>query len=112
MNLASARRVPAILCTVALTSFLTVVPAHSGPVDRITVAADGSGQYRTVQAATDAVPANSPTQVTIDIRPGTYRGVVNIPSSKPNIRLAGVGSDPAEVVIVENHSAGTVKPDG
>jgi pectin methylesterase-like acyl-CoA thioesterase len=112
MHLTSARRLSAIVCGIAVTSFLTAVPTNAAQPDRLTVAADGSGQFQTVQAAIDAVPTNSPDQITIEIKPGTYRGVVNIPSSKPNIRLAGLGSDPADVVIVENHSAGTVRPDG
>jgi pectin methylesterase-like acyl-CoA thioesterase len=112
MHLASARRVPALLSAVLTSALLTAAPAHSGPADRITVAADGSGQYRNVQAAIDAVPANNPTQITIAIKPGTYRGAVNIPSSKPNVRLFGLGASPSDVVIVENHSAGTLKPDG
>jgi pectin methylesterase-like acyl-CoA thioesterase len=116
MHLAPARRTSAIVCATAtataLTSLLTAVPTQAVQADKLTVAADGSGQYRTVQAAIDAVPANSPTQVTIEIKPGTYRGVISIPSSKPNIRLAGLGSSPASVVIVENHFAGGLKPDG
>jgi pectinesterase len=47
-----------------------------------TVASDGSGTYRTVQAAVDAVPAN-----------------------KPYLTLQGAGSSPSDVVIVYNHSA-------
>lgn len=112
MHLASAHRLPAVLSAVLLSSLLTAAPAHSGPAGRITVAADGSGEYRTVQAAIDAVPTDSPAQVTIAIKPGTYRGVVEIPAGKPNVRLFGLGESPSDVVIVENHSAGTLKPDG
>src|SRR4051794_32524283 len=45
-----------------------------------TVAADGTGTYRTVQAAIDAVPANNGSRVTITIKAGTYREIVTIPS--------------------------------
>lgn len=38
---------------------------------QITVAADGSGDYRTVQAAFDAVPDNNTTWLTINIKPGS-----------------------------------------
>jgi len=38
-----------------------------------TVAADGTGDYTTVQAAIDAVPASNPSRVVITIKPGTYR---------------------------------------
>ncbi|MEQ4724768.1 pectinesterase family protein [Nonomuraea sp. B19D2] len=71
-----------------------------------TVAADGSGTYRTVQAAVDAVPAGNAGRVTITIAPGTYREIVRIPSTKPYITLQGLGSSAAGVVIVNNHHAG------
>ncbi|MEW2377251.1 pectinesterase family protein [Micromonospora sp. NPDC047812] len=82
------------------------------PPGAITVAADGSGQHRTVQAAVNAAPANSASPVVIAISPGTYRGVVSVPSNKTNIQLLGLGSSPSAVVVVERNSAGTVKPDG
>ena|GEM_PF-1574812 len=82
------------------------------PPGAIVVAADGSGQHTTVQAAVNAAPSNSGAQVTIAIRPGSYRGVVSIPSNKTNLHLQGLGTGPSEVVIVENHSAGTTRPDG
>jgi pectin methylesterase-like acyl-CoA thioesterase len=72
-----------------------------------TVAADGSGRYRTVQAAIDAVPAGNTSRVTITIKPGTYREVVTVPSNKPMITLQGLGSSPSQTVIVYNNSAYT-----
>jgi pectinesterase len=44
----------------------------------IVVAADGSGQFRSVQAALDSVPAGTNTPVEIDVRPGTYNERVTI----------------------------------
>jgi pectin methylesterase-like acyl-CoA thioesterase len=71
----------------------------------LTVAADGSGQYRTVQAAINAVPANNSSRVTITIKQGTYREIVTVPANKPLITLQGLGSSPSQVLIVNNHSA-------
>ena len=71
-----------------------------------TVAADGSGDYTTVQAAIDAVPANNASRVVIDIKPGTYREIVTVPANKPYITLQGTGASPGDVVIVDNHYAG------
>lgn len=71
-----------------------------------TVAADGTGTYRTVQAAVDAVPANNTKRVTITIKAGTYREIVTIPANKPYITLQGLGSSASGVLIVDNHSAG------
>jgi pectin methylesterase-like acyl-CoA thioesterase len=70
-----------------------------------TVAADGTGQYTTVQAAVDAVPANNTTRRTITIKAGTYREIVTIPSNKPYVTLQGLGSSPGQTVIVNNHSS-------
>ncbi|GAA1556364.1 hypothetical protein GCM10009827_091560 [Dactylosporangium maewongense] len=77
-----------------------------------TVAADGTGTFRTVQAAIDAVPANNSGRVTITIKPGTYREIVTIPANKPYITLQGLGSAPAGTVIVNNHWAGGGFPGG
>ncbi|MEV0383175.1 pectinesterase family protein [Nonomuraea sp. NPDC050643] len=73
---------------------------------RPTVAADGSGTYRTVQAAVDAVPAGNASRVTITIAPGTYREIVRVPSTKPHVTFQGLGSSAAQTVIVNNHHAG------
>lgn len=55
------------------------------------VAADGSGDFRTVQAAIDAVPANSATRTTILIRKGTYPELLVIAPEKKNLTLRGEG---------------------
>jgi pectinesterase len=55
----------------------------------ITVAADGSGTVRTVQAAVDLVPAGNSSTATITIKKGTYAGRVVVPSTKPNIVFTG-----------------------
>lgn len=78
----------------------------------LTVAKNGTGQYTTVQAAVNAVPANNPSRVIISIAPGTYRELVKIPSNKPHVTLQGSGPSRKDTVIVYNNSAGTPKPDG
>ncbi|MEV4227621.1 pectinesterase family protein [Streptomyces bobili] len=78
----------------------------------LTVAADGSGQYRTVQAAVNAVPANNPSRVVISVKPGTYREVVKVPSNKPHVTIQGSGSSRKDTVIVYGNAAGMTKPDG
>ncbi|EFC84396.1 pectinesterase family protein [Parafrankia sp. EUN1f] len=72
-----------------------------------TVAADGTGKYRTVQAAINAIPANNTARAVITIKPGTYREVVTVPANKPHITLRGLGASPSNVLIVYNNSAGT-----
>jgi len=66
----------------------TTLRAQTTPTE-LTVAADGSGQYRTVQAAVDAVPNQSQTVVTIHVRPGTYKEKLVVPTLKTHIRLLG-----------------------
>ncbi|MBF9143380.1 pectinesterase family protein [Hymenobacter properus] len=65
-------------------------PAKTGP---ITVAQDGTGTYRTVQEAVDAVPNQSQKLVTIRIKKGTYREKLVVPTLKTHIRLVGESKD-------------------
>ncbi|MGW4020340.1 pectinesterase family protein [Streptomyces sp. NPDC005009] len=78
----------------------------------LTVAKDGSGQYRTVQAAVNAVPANNASRVVVSIKPGTYRETVKVPSNKPHVTFQGTGGSRKDTVIVFDNAAGTPKPDG
>ncbi|MFF7545457.1 pectinesterase family protein [Streptomyces canus] len=78
----------------------------------LTVAKDGSGQYSTVQAAVNAVPAGNPSRVVISVKPGTYRELVKVPSNKPHVTIQGSGGSRNDTVIVYNNASGTPKPDG
>jgi pectinesterase len=78
----------------------------------LTVAKDGSGQYSTVQAAVNAVPAGNPSRVVISVKPGTYRELVKVPSNKPHVTIQGTGGSRNDTVIVYNNASGTQKPDG
>ena len=59
----------------------------------ITVAQDGTGTYRTVQEAVDAVPNQPQKTVTILIKKGTYREKLVVPTLKTHIRLVGENKD-------------------
>ncbi|MFI6253567.1 pectinesterase family protein [Streptomyces sp. NPDC051016] len=78
----------------------------------ITVAADGSGDVTTVQAAIDKVPVNNTKPVTIAVKKGTYRGVFTVPATKPYVTLKGLGAAASDVVLVERHASGVKKSDG
>jgi pectin methylesterase-like acyl-CoA thioesterase len=67
-------------------------PAWARAPDLV-VAADGSGDFTTIQGAIDAVPNGNPLLVVILIRPGTYFEQVHIPSSKPHLLLRGESRD-------------------
>ncbi|MCD9880281.1 pectinesterase family protein [Streptomyces guryensis] len=84
----------------------------SAAATTLTVAKDGSGQYTTVQAAVNAVPANNTSRVVIAVKPGTYRELVKVPANKPHVTIQGTGASRKDTVIVYNNAAGTQKPDG
>jgi pectinesterase len=91
--LATAILAPVIVSTVIVS---TVAEAAT----TITVAADGSGNYTTVQAAVAA--ASNGTVITI--KPGTYQGQVSIPADKSGLTLQGSTGTATDVVITGNVS--------
>lgn len=105
-------RLAATSGTALAASLATGGAARARERTRLVVAADGSGDVTTVQAAVDAVPPGTGTRFTIDIRPGVYAGQVIVPADKPNILLRGRGADPGRVVITDDRASGTPRPDG
>jgi polygalacturonase len=73
---------------------------RSGTKSETSVAADGSGDYKTVQEGIDSLSENGGTVL---IKPGTYREVVHV--AKPHVRLQGLADGPEQVVIVHSNSA-------
>nr|WP_309049451.1 pectinesterase family protein [Streptomyces sp.] len=78
----------------------------------LTVAKDGSGQFTSVQKAVDAVPAGNSSRVVIQVKPGTYREAVKVPSNKPHVTIQGLGASRKDTVLVEGRASGTPRPDG
>ena len=66
------------------------------------VAADGTGDYYSIQRAIDVAPEGG---AVISIAPGTYREVLTI--DRPHIHLRSPYDDPGKTVIVFDKSAGT-----
>ncbi|XP_054823307.1 probable pectinesterase 68 [Prosopis cineraria] len=66
----------------------------------ITVDANGTGPFRSVQAAVDAVPDNNRMNVVINISAGYYIEKVVVPATKPYITFQGAGRD---VTVIEWH---------
>jgi len=73
-----------------------------------TVAQDGSGNFKTIQEAVNAVRDLSQQQVTIFIKKGIYHEKLVIPSWKTNITLAG--EDAAQTIITNDDFSGKPKP--
>ena len=91
----------------------TTAPATASAGDAI-VAADGSGQFKTVQEAVNAAPqlTSHDRPWTILIKPGTYRELVYVQREKRFITLRGGGEDAAKTVITYDLSASTTGLDG
>ncbi|KAE8713798.1 putative pectinesterase 68 [Hibiscus syriacus] len=66
-----------------------------GPIGHrlITVDIKGSGHFRSVQDAVDAVPENNRKNVLIQISPGNYVEKVVVPETKPYITFQGGGRE-------------------
>jgi pectinesterase len=62
--------------------------AHAQQVTK-TVAADGSGDYKTVQAAFDAIPYNNKKPITIVIGEGIYKEKLLLDSTKNFVTVIG-----------------------
>ncbi|KAL1177211.1 hypothetical protein V6Z11_A03G015200 [Gossypium hirsutum] len=73
-----------------------------GPIGHrlITVDVNGSGQFRSVQDAVDAVPENNRKNVMILISPGQYIEKLVVPATKPYITFQGAGR---ETTFIEWH---------
>jgi len=65
------------------------VKANAAIAKRITVAQDGSGDYKTVQEAINAAPDRSNTRTEIFIKTGTYKERIVVPIEKTNITMIG-----------------------
>ncbi|WP_156724299.1 pectinesterase family protein [Streptomyces apocyni] len=85
--------------------------ARRSPLTRY-VHPGGRGDFRTVQAAVDAVNAVNGTGYTLVIAPGTYRETVSIGTAQQDLTLIGASENPRDTVIVYDNAAGTPRPDG
>jgi len=74
------------------------------------VAQDGTGNFTTVQAALNAVPAKNKKPVTIFIKNGTYKEKVLLDSTKHFVTL--VGEDKFKTVLTYNDHTGKISPSG
>lgn len=84
------------LYRIQITTASTVSPSPSTsdiPAGAIVVASDGSGAYKTVQAAVDSLGTSSSASKTIYIKNGNYFEVVKIPSGVSNLTLIGQSKD-------------------
>ncbi len=76
----------------------------------IVVAADGSGNYKTVQAAFDAVPLHNKKPLVIYVKNGTYREKMHLDSTKNFVELRGESR--FNTILVYDDHTGKVSADG
>jgi hypothetical protein len=77
-------------CLLVASLVLLATPSRADPL-HLEVSADGSGDFTTVQAAVDDVPAGSSDWTVIHIRAGHYFEALEIPTSKRKVILVGDG---------------------
>jgi hypothetical protein len=87
--------------------FSTKASGPAAGTASLTVAADGSGDFNTVQAAIDFVPAGNTQPVTITVRPGTYTEIVYVRSNKPFITVRGADRNLTVVGYANNENLNT-----
>jgi hypothetical protein len=80
------------------TSGWTFTTKSTGPANstNLVVAADGSGDFLTVQGAIDSVPANNTTPTAINVGVGTFTEVVRV-NTKNNISI--IGASRAQTIV-------------
>lgn len=101
-------RIYALVLVVLVCSFGVRAAGYDVKKADLTVAADGSGSVKTVQAAIDKVPERNGKRFVIYIKPGVYKEQIRIPASKPYIAFVG---DAAEKTVlsfsISNKEAGS-----
>lgn len=90
-----------VCCLIALISY---------GQQKITVAQDGSGDYKTVQAALNSVPLQNKKQLTIFIRKGIYLEKLFLDSTKNFITV--IGEDKFNTILTFNDHTGKLSPAG
>ena len=77
----------------------------------IVVAADGSGQFKTIQAAIDSIPDDNAEWRLILVKPGTYKERVLVTPKKTFVILRGEDKEAARTLLTFNRYAGMNDPE-
>jgi pectinesterase len=87
--------------------FTLLLPAQS---KKLVVAQDGSGQYTSVQAAFNAIPASNKRPVIVFVKEGVYKEKLGLDSTKPFVTL--IGENKFNTVITYDDHSGKIAPSG
>ncbi|MBU3178676.1 pectin esterase [Clostridium estertheticum] len=89
--------------------FILFVPSSaSAYAANITVSKDGTGDYKTIKAALDSIPANNSSEKIIFVKNGIYEEQVTI--SKPFITI--IGESKQNTILTYHTANGDSKPNG
>jgi pectinesterase len=89
---------------------LTFLRVSAFAQNKIVVAADGSGKYKTVQSALNDIPLNNKKPVIIYINNGIYKEKLHLDSSKNFVTL--IGEDKFNTVLTYDDHTGKVSSNG
>src|SRR6185312_4829717 len=90
-------------------TFSTRAAGPRTSASRVTVAADGSGDFNTVQGAIDFVPDNPPQRVTIFVKNGTYEEIVFF-RNKANLTIRGEDREKVQIGYANNSAFNPPQP--
>jgi pectinesterase len=100
-----------MICRTSILIIGVVLFLASGAIaeeQTITVAADGSGQFTSVQAAVDSAPVKSKERTIILIKPGTYKERITVTKDKTFITFRG--TDPNTTILTYDLNADAGDP--
>ncbi|MES2332992.1 MAG: pectinesterase family protein [Bacteroidota bacterium] len=89
---------------------IATIISHAQSVRRIVVSQDGTGNYKTVQEAFDAVPRHNDKLLEIFIKKGVYKEKLHLDSGRNAVVI--IGEDPVQTVLTYDDHTGTIAPDG
>ena len=96
--------------SILLFVWIVIAAAATAQQRKITVAQDGSGNYTTVQAAFNSIPAGNKTATTIFIKKGVYKEKLVLDSTRKMLTL--VGEDEFNTVLTYDDHTGKVSSHG
>jgi pectin methylesterase-like acyl-CoA thioesterase len=87
--------------------FSTKAEGPAAGATELIVAADGTGDFDTVQGAVDFVPANNTQPITINVRRGKYTEIVYVRSNKRFITVRGEDRNESVIQYANNENLNT-----
>ncbi len=87
--LCSVTAMASVLLNVGASGFSQTQETTAGTGKTVTVAADGSGDFKTVQEAINAAPTDKTKHFVIHIKPGTYKEKLTVPKGRGPITFLG-----------------------